>query len=307
MLTIKGKPRVFLFHRLLAETFLPNPDNLPVVDHIDRDKHNDALSNLRWVSRSDNSKNINVPKKAEPKRNVTEKDYESKEWRPILGASGYKISQDGEVVNLANGLIIKPQSRNGYYRYRINNQMKSAHRLVWEAFNGREVPEGYQVGHINGVKNDNRVENLRVVTRSENMRHAYERGHQTAKVVKQYTKAGELVTTFPSYQRAADAMQVTEAAIRSAVERKGTCGGYYWLLDGDSFESLQLDSWAPEGFVILPNARDYCANKEEMVLGKRAKKPLKVQYYSSGTPFVQLHHAKLKVQDIIEQVESLLP
>ena len=47
-------------HRLLAQQFIDNPDNLPEVDHIDRNKQNNTLSNLRWVSRSDNLKNRTV-------------------------------------------------------------------------------------------------------------------------------------------------------------------------------------------------------------------------------------------------------
>lgn len=43
-------------HRLVAETFLPNPDNKPIIDHIDGDKTHNELSNLRWVTYSENSK-----------------------------------------------------------------------------------------------------------------------------------------------------------------------------------------------------------------------------------------------------------
>lgn len=41
-------------HRLLAETFIPNPNNLPEVNHIDGNKANCALENLEWVSGSNN-------------------------------------------------------------------------------------------------------------------------------------------------------------------------------------------------------------------------------------------------------------
>jgi len=44
-------------HRLLAIQYIPNPDNLPEVDHIDRNKQNNDLSNLRWVSHSENARN----------------------------------------------------------------------------------------------------------------------------------------------------------------------------------------------------------------------------------------------------------
>ncbi|HEY8684216.1 MAG TPA: HNH endonuclease [Chloroflexota bacterium] len=46
-----------------------------------------------------------------------------------------------------------------------------AHRLVWRHFNG-PIPDGLTINHRNGVKNDNRPENLEIVTPSENAKHA---------------------------------------------------------------------------------------------------------------------------------------
>lgn len=43
-----------LIHRLVAETFIPNPKNLPEVNHKDGDKKNNILSNLEWVSKLEN-------------------------------------------------------------------------------------------------------------------------------------------------------------------------------------------------------------------------------------------------------------
>lgn len=44
-----------------------------------------------------------------------------------------------------------------------------AHRVIWEMVNG-PIPDGMEIDHINGRRTDNRLQNLRVVTRSDNMR-----------------------------------------------------------------------------------------------------------------------------------------
>ena len=47
----------YLKHRLIANQFIPNPENLPCVDHINHNRIDNHISNLRWVSSSDNNKN----------------------------------------------------------------------------------------------------------------------------------------------------------------------------------------------------------------------------------------------------------
>lgn len=51
----EGKRKNCFIHRLMAETFIPNPNNKPQVNHIDGNKQNNQLSNLEWVSEAENA------------------------------------------------------------------------------------------------------------------------------------------------------------------------------------------------------------------------------------------------------------
>ncbi len=53
-LSIKGVERQYLVHRLVAKYFIPNPDHKREVNHIDRNKFNNDISNLEWVTPKEN-------------------------------------------------------------------------------------------------------------------------------------------------------------------------------------------------------------------------------------------------------------
>ncbi|QGH76959.1 homing endonuclease [Escherichia phage BEK12B] len=57
----------------------------------------------------------------------------------------------------------------GYRFVCINGKQFAIHRIVWEMHYGK-IPYGYEIDHINGIRDDNRIENLRLVMRIDNMK-----------------------------------------------------------------------------------------------------------------------------------------
>ena len=59
----QGQMKTRYIHRLVAEAYVPNPDNLPICDHIDRNILHNTPDNLRWVSHSGNMRNTGRARK----------------------------------------------------------------------------------------------------------------------------------------------------------------------------------------------------------------------------------------------------
>ena len=57
------KHKYCLIHRLVAQTFIPNPDNLPMINHKDEDKTNNSVDNLEWCTAKYNSNYKDVQKR----------------------------------------------------------------------------------------------------------------------------------------------------------------------------------------------------------------------------------------------------
>lgn len=100
------------------------------------------------------------------------------EWRAISGFPLYEVSSDGRVRcygRLSNGREIGQHISNGYPACNIARKTRRVHQLVAQAFIGPQ-PAGYHVNHINGIKTDNRVENLEYVTAGDNVRDMFRNG-----------------------------------------------------------------------------------------------------------------------------------
>lgn len=82
--------------------------------------------------------------------------------------------EKGLVIGL-RGKAVGSKKWTGYIEVYVGGARKLAHRLIWEAANG-PIPAGLQINHKNGIKTDNRLCNLEVVTPSENILHAHRTG-----------------------------------------------------------------------------------------------------------------------------------
>lgn len=110
-------------------------------------------------------------------------------WRPVVGYEGcYEVSDDGRVVSLhgktrpaGHLMALTPMKSGGYPSVGLCvggvRKQHKVHHLVADAFIGRR-PEGLIVRHLNGDPTDNRVENLRYGTLSENTRDSLAHGTQ---------------------------------------------------------------------------------------------------------------------------------
>lgn len=95
----------------------------------------------------------------------------TKEWKQFRNLK-YEASSDGEIRNKKTGRILSQRiSHQGYKQVDIQIDKKNitfrAHRIVAEAFLG-PGEDGFHVDHINRIRYDNRIENLRWVTPKEN-------------------------------------------------------------------------------------------------------------------------------------------
>lgn len=138
-LTKGGKKKSFTIHRLVALHFCEGYGEDLVVDHIDQNRDNNHCSNLRWISRKENSNNISADTRAKvsevSKRNARKvSQMTGRKKRPVIS-----ISPDG--VEKYHGSIMEASRYTG-----VGNSS------IWKALNkGSVLASGYKFKHaLNG-------------------------------------------------------------------------------------------------------------------------------------------------------------
>lgn len=154
-------------------------------------------------------------------------------WKDIQGYEGlYQVSDRGEVKSLPRTIerrgnspmrlrerILRPRiNRKGYATVGLCKECemwnRTVHRIVAQAFipNPNNLPE---INHINGIKTDNRVENLEWVTTKDNVKHSIEVLGNKRDIPKYAVRCVDTGILYPSAQEAAEAVQGGARAIRN--------------------------------------------------------------------------------------------
>ena len=239
-------------HRALAESFLLNddPQNKTVVHHIDGNPYNNSLSNLEWTTQKENAqKRVNLKQTLEFEHPLTEQELSQEEWIDFI--PGWQVSNLGRRKNLKTGNITlgSINKNNGYVRWNFGINPETgkqleyqAHRAVYQAFHPNETID--IINHIDGCRNNNRLENLENTSQSQNVLHGLQL--RSKKSVAQLDEQGNLIALYPSASEAERRVSNPEThktigQISTAIRNHTLAFGYYWqyVLQEDSEEFLK--------------------------------------------------------------------
>lgn len=152
------------------------------------------------------------------------------------GLTTYSVDTNGVVYSKSNKPLKPSLNHRGYQIVNLIDDCGtvsgySVHRLVAEQFIPNPESKA-TVNHINGIKHDNRVENLEWATAHEQMRHLVDVLKRKPSVVKKVYGKNIITGEFVEFDSMADAARFigkTRGLVQNVVAgRKKSAGGYYW-------------------------------------------------------------------------------
>lgn len=96
-------------------------------------------------------------------------------WKKREVGNSIESHQVRYVNGALAGKVVASRHKNGYIYPMVGKRQVFAHRIIWEMHHG-PIPEGMQIDHINGVRDDNRLSNLRTLSHKHN---SWNRGART--------------------------------------------------------------------------------------------------------------------------------
>jgi hypothetical protein len=162
-LMTRSKQKIFSVHRLVAQAFILNPNNFPYVNHKDRNKTNNRVTNLEWVNNSMNVKHFIDTGRNTYKRAVRQYDLQNnfiKEFDSIKEAAKAVKCTSESISTCASGKI--KTCRGFVWKYTKKIKEKAREDIPWKEIQGYPGYRIYNNGQIYSEK-INRYLILRVV------------------------------------------------------------------------------------------------------------------------------------------------
>lgn len=159
----------------------------------------------------------------------------------IQGYTNYNIHEDGTIINNRTGRVMKFNANHkGYLHVQLSDKGKkrtiTLHRLIYLNFIG-EIPQGLEVNHIDGNKENNHISNLELVTRKENMRKAVLNGQiksgaecpLAVPVIQRDPITKKVINTYGSINIATKETMVAGSSISNVINgHRLSAGGFLW-------------------------------------------------------------------------------